>query len=50
MKKLIVKKKEEIIKRIKKYAVRPGLEPGQAEPKSTVLPLHHRTVLIRTHK
>jgi hypothetical protein len=25
-------------------AVRPGFEPGQAEPKSAVLPLHHRTM------
>ncbi len=24
-------------------AVRPGFEPGQSEPKSLVLPLHHRT-------
>lgn len=23
--------------------VRPGFEPGKAEPKSAVLPLHHRT-------
>ena len=27
--------------------VLPGLEPGQAEPKSDVLPLHHRTMLKR---
>ena len=26
-------------------ATRPGLEPGMAEPKSAVLPLHHRAVL-----
>jgi hypothetical protein len=24
--------------------VRPGFEPGQAEPKSAVLPLHYRTI------
>lgn len=26
-----------------KHVVRPGFEPGQGEPKSPVLPLHHRT-------
>lgn len=26
------------------FVVRPGLEPRLIEPKSTVLPLHHRTV------
>ena len=24
--------------------VRPGFEPGQTEPKTVVLPLHHRTI------
>ena len=27
--------------------VRPGFEPGQAEPKSAVLPLHHRTAQFK---
>ena len=27
--------------------VPPGFEPGQAEPKSDVLPLHHGTILVR---
>ena len=26
------------------FVVRPGFEPGKAEPKSAVLPLHHRTI------
>lgn len=26
------------------FVVLPGFEPGQAEPKSDVLPLHHRTI------
>ncbi len=26
--------------------VLPGFEPGQAEPKTAVLPLHHKTILI----
>lgn len=26
--------------------VLPGLEPGQAEPKTAVLPLHHKTILM----
>ena len=26
--------------------VLPGLEPRQAEPKTAVLPLHHKTILI----
>ncbi|HNX13029.1 MAG TPA: hypothetical protein PK664_08415, partial [Paludibacteraceae bacterium] len=26
--------------------VSPGLEPGQAEPKTAVLPLHHETIII----
>lgn len=26
--------------------VSPGFEPGQTEPKSVVLPLHHETILI----
>ena len=25
--------------------VLPGFEPGQAEPKTAVLPLHHKTIL-----
>ena len=28
------------------FVVPPGLEPGQAEPKSDVLPLHHGTILL----
>ena len=28
--------------------VLPGLEPRQAEPKTAVLPLHHKTILIRS--
>ncbi len=28
--------------------VSPGFEPGQAEPKTAVLPLHHETIPIRT--
>ena len=33
-------------------ATRPGLEPGMAEPKSAVLPLHHRamrTIYLRMY-
>ncbi len=26
---------------------RPGFEPGQAEPKSAVLPLHHRSIVFQ---
>ena len=26
--------------------VSPGFEPGQTEPKTVVLPLHHETILI----
>ncbi len=26
--------------------VLPGFEPGQAEPKTAVLPLHHKTILV----
>lgn len=29
--------------------VRPGFEPGKAEPKSAVLPLHHRTKAVQTY-
>ncbi len=28
------------------YVVLPGFEPRQAEPKTAVLPLHHKTILI----
>ena len=27
------------------YVVLPGFEPRQAEPKTAVLPLHHKTIL-----
>ena len=27
--------------------VLPGFEPGQAEPKTAVLPLHHKTILTK---
>ena len=27
------------------FVVLPGLEPRQAEPKTAVLPLHHKTIL-----
>ena len=31
--------------------VLPGFEPGQAEPKTAVLPLHHKTILSsETHR
>ncbi len=30
--------------------VLPGFEPGQAEPKTAVLPLHHKTILIVSAK
>jgi hypothetical protein len=31
--------------------VLPGFEPGQAEPKTAVLPLHHKTILTNeTHR
>jgi hypothetical protein len=30
-----------------KVVVLPGFEPGPAEPKSDVLPLHYRTILTR---
>ena len=31
--------------------VLPGFEPGQAEPKTAVLPLHHKTILTtETHR
>ena len=34
------------IKTLEKYlAVLPGLEPGNAAPKTVVLPLHYRTVV-----
>ena len=29
------------------FVVLPGFEPGQTEPKPVVLPLHHRTILMR---
>ena len=35
------------IKQLSKHVVvLPGFEPGLAEPKSDVLPLHHRTILM----
>ena len=34
-----------------KKVVLPGFEPGQAEPKTAVLPLHHKTILTsETHR
>lgn len=33
------------INSIKRFVVPPGFEPGQTEPKSVVLPLHHGTIL-----
>ncbi len=30
--------------------VLPGFEPGQAEPKPAVLPLHHKTIRFGRHK
>lgn len=28
------------------FVVLPGFEPRQAEPKTAVLPLHHKTILV----
>lgn len=38
------KKPETQAQQVFKTVVRLGFEPGQAEPKSAVLPLHHRTI------
>ncbi len=33
------------------FVVLPGFEPRQAEPKTAVLPLHHKTILyLKTHR
>lgn len=34
-----------VAKAVKAKATRPGLEPGMREPKSLVLPLHHRVTV-----